>query len=77
MIPAQLLGAAVGGVIVLTNARTLMRSFDVAAGIRPLVYLTVVVAWGVAFALALRVLRRTRQTSVDEAVEPALEPARP
>lgn len=77
VIPAQLLGAAVGGVIVLTNARTLMRSFDVAAGIRPLVYLTVVVAWGVAFALALRVLRRTRQTSVDEAVEPALEPARP
>ncbi|MDG4765440.1 sulfite exporter TauE/SafE family protein [Solwaraspora sp. WMMD406] len=60
VVPAQLLGAAVGGLIVLTNSRTMMRAFDVAGELRVTVYLLVVAAWVVAFGLAVRVLRRTR-----------------
>ncbi|HEY8532443.1 MAG TPA: sulfite exporter TauE/SafE family protein [Micromonospora sp.] len=79
IIPAQLLGALVGGLIVLTNARTLMRSFDVATGIRPVIYLAIVAAWALAITLAVRVLRRTRarEAAGDDSVEAALEPARP
>lgn len=59
VVPAQLLGAAVGGLIVLTNARTLMRAFDVASGLRPAVYVLIGAAWVAAAALAARALRRT------------------
>ncbi|MGA3540652.1 sulfite exporter TauE/SafE family protein [Micromonosporaceae bacterium DT194] len=60
VVPAQLLGAAVGGVIVLTNARTLMRAAEVGSNLRAAVYGLVVLGWVVAVAYALRALRRTR-----------------
>nr|MDT0662964.1 sulfite exporter TauE/SafE family protein [Micromonospora sp. DSM 115978] len=63
IVPAQLLGAAVGGVIVLTNARTLMNGLDLvpAAG-RPAVYLTILAGWLTAATLALRALRQPHHT---------------
>ncbi|MFY1699337.1 MULTISPECIES: sulfite exporter TauE/SafE family protein [unclassified Solwaraspora] len=61
IVPAQLLGAAVGGLIVLTNSRTLLRAFDAPDAVRYTVYGAVLVAWVVAIRLALRVLRRTDQ----------------
>jgi uncharacterized protein len=60
VVPAQLLGAAVGGLIVLTNARTLMRAGDVPNDLRAAVYALVVLGWAAAIAFALRALRRTR-----------------
>jgi hypothetical protein len=60
IVPAQLLGAAVGGVIVLTNARTLMRASDLSAAARPAVYAVLVAGWLAAAALAVRALRQTR-----------------
>ena len=60
VVPAQLLGAAVGGVIVLTNARTLMRAAEVGGNLRVAVYGLVALGWVVAVAYALRALRRTR-----------------
>ena len=63
IVPAQLLGAAVGGLIVLTNSRTIMRAVDAPSGLRPVVYLTVVAAWAGALYLSVRVLRRTRRTA--------------
>jgi uncharacterized protein len=60
IVPAQLLGAAVGGLIVLTNARTIMRAVDAPAGLRPLAYVAIVLAWAGALYLSVRVLRRTR-----------------
>jgi uncharacterized protein len=70
IVPAQLLGAAVGGLIVLTNARTIMRAVDAPSGLRPLVYVAIVAAWAGALYLSVRVLRRTRR-----AAEPAASPA--
>jgi uncharacterized membrane protein YfcA len=75
IVPAQLLGAVVGGMIVLTNARTLMRAFDVAAGARPVVYATIVVAWVLAATLAVRALLRTRREAA-AAASSATDPAR-
>ncbi|MGK5442517.1 sulfite exporter TauE/SafE family protein [Micromonospora sp. URMC 105] len=61
IVPAQLLGATIGGVIVLTNARTLMRAGEWGGAVRPAVYALLAVGWAVALALAVRALRRTRR----------------
>lgn len=76
IVPAQLLGAGVGGLIVLTNTRNLLRGFDVAAAPRAIGYALVVAGWLVAFVLAVRALRRTRRAArLLAAAEPAqLEP---
>lgn len=72
IMPAQLLGAAVGGIIVLTNARTLLRSFDAPGATRTGVYVVLAVAWLVALTLAVRALMRTRRSTAIAAVgEPA------
>ncbi|HEX8628923.1 MAG TPA: sulfite exporter TauE/SafE family protein [Catenuloplanes sp.] len=60
-VPPQLLGGVVGGMIVLTNARTLMTTVNVSGGWRPLVYGLLVVAWLAAITLAVRVWRRGRR----------------
>jgi hypothetical protein len=70
LVPAQLLGAVVGGMIVLTNSRTVMKSFDVAAGLRPAVYVLVVVAWVTAVAFAVRALRNARRATAGTAAVP-------
>ncbi|GAA4447034.1 sulfite exporter TauE/SafE family protein [Phytohabitans houttuyneae] len=70
IVPAQLLGAAVGGLIVLTNSRTIMRAVDAPSALRPVVYLAIVAAWAGALYLAVRILRRTRAAS---AAAPAAE----
>ncbi|MEV4499314.1 sulfite exporter TauE/SafE family protein [Micromonospora arborensis] len=61
IVPAQLLGAAVGGVIVLTNARTLIRSAELGGPARPAVYALLAAGWLAALVLAVRALRRTRR----------------
>lgn len=76
LVPAQLLGAAVGGVIVLTNARTLMRALDFGAGVRPVAYALLALAWGVAFAFALRALLRARRARTVVAVARSAMPSR-
>ncbi len=57
-VPARVLGAAVGGVIVLTNSRTLLRALDLETGWGLLAYPVVLVAWAVALAVAVTVHRR-------------------
>lgn len=69
IMPAQLLGAAVGGMIVLTNARTLLRSFDAPGATRTSVYVILAVAWLVALTLAVRALVRTRRSAAIAAVD--------
>ncbi|MFE9205925.1 sulfite exporter TauE/SafE family protein [Micromonospora sp. NPDC007230] len=61
IVPAQLLGATIGGVIVLTNARALLRAGELAGPIPFLVYAVLGAGWLVALALAVRALRRTRR----------------
>jgi uncharacterized membrane protein YfcA len=55
-IPPRVLGSAVGGVIVLTNTRTLLRSDWIAApaGVAIAVYIVIAVAWVAAVAYSVR-----------------------
>ncbi len=75
IVPAQVLGAAVGGIIVLTNGRTLMRAYDVPGGWRTAVYAVVVAGWIVAGYFAARALRRTRALAEARPVSPAMAPS--
>ncbi|KRE61748.1 sulfite exporter TauE/SafE family protein [Nostocoides sp. Soil756] len=61
-VPPRVLGSAVGGVIVLTNSRTLLTSDWVGAsdGARWLVYAVLYLAWGAAVAWSVRAHRAER-----------------
>ncbi|MFG2055902.1 sulfite exporter TauE/SafE family protein [Micromonospora sp. NPDC048930] len=61
IVPAQLLGAAIGGVIVLTNARTLLRAGELGGPVPAVVYAVLGAGWLVALVLAARALRRARR----------------
>ncbi|MEE3917861.1 sulfite exporter TauE/SafE family protein [Micromonospora sp. BRA006-A] len=61
IVPAQLLGAVIGGVIVLTNARTLLSAGGVGGSVPVVVYVLLGAAWLVAVGLAVRAPRRTRR----------------
>jgi uncharacterized membrane protein YfcA len=61
IVPAQLLGAGVGGLIVLTNARTLLHALDAPGAARTMVYIGLGLAWAVAATFAVQALRRTRR----------------
>ena len=74
VVPPQLLGAAVGGLIVLTNSRTVMKALDTPTAARLAVYAAVAVAWAVAFTFAVRALRATRARAAARR-ELALSPA--
>ena len=75
IVPAQLLGAAVGGVIVLTNARTLLRSAELDGPVRPITYALLAAGWLAALVLAVRALRRTRLARAEAATAEAVAAA--
>ena len=52
-----MLGAGVGGLIVITNTRTLMRAFDVPPAVTAPVYGTLWLVWIAAVVVALRMAR--------------------
>ena len=62
--PAHLLGVAVGGLILLTNSRTLLKTSDVADGARCVVYGAVLVLTVVGLSVAVQ--RQRRRGAVDE-----------
>lgn len=68
-IPARMLGSAVGGLIVLTNTRTLFKTFDVSSQITTPAYFGIAAIWAAAVAFSLRGVFRERVTS------PETEPA--
>ncbi|WP_306205830.1 sulfite exporter TauE/SafE family protein [Actinoplanes sp. RD1] len=61
-VPPRVLGAAVGGVIILTNVRTLLRSdwIDAADPVRYPVYAVIYVVWVAALAYSIQQYRRNR-----------------
>lgn len=74
VVPARILGVAVGGLIILTNSRTLLRSEVVDAGgsARTLVYAVVLLVWAVALAYAVTAQVRTaRAVAAEEGATPA------
>ncbi|GAA2879528.1 sulfite exporter TauE/SafE family protein [Streptosporangium fragile] len=70
-IPPRVLGSAVGGVIVLTNVRTLLRSdwIDASSGVQTVAYITIAVLWAAAIAYSVREYRRDREHETVEAIE--------
>jgi uncharacterized membrane protein YfcA len=60
----RILGATIGGVIVLTNGRTLMNAFGLQMNVQMLVYAVLAVAWGVALMVAIRAVRGERNAMV-------------
>ena len=72
VMPAQLLGAAVGGLIVLTNMRTLVRALEIDGALATPLYAAVVAAWAIAVGFSARALRRTRRAATVTR-EPALD----
>ena len=68
--PARLLGVAVGGVIVLTNLRTILSNFEVSGSARILAYLVVLAV--TALSLYISMLR-SKQQAVRPSGDPVLE----
>ncbi|WP_308190320.1 sulfite exporter TauE/SafE family protein [Pseudonocardia sp. TRM90224] len=69
-IPAPVLGTAVGGIIILTNTRTILRALDITGWGSTTVYLVVVGAWAAAIAIAVSKLRKTTKEAAPVAEEP-------
>ena len=69
-IPPRLLGASVGGIIVLTNTRSLLRSdwVEVPQAAQTAIYAVVVAAWIGAFAYSLRAYLADRENESSDAV---------
>jgi uncharacterized protein len=71
-IPPRILGSAVGGLIILTNTRTLLNSdwIDAAGGVRYAVYAVVCAIWAAAVAYSIRAYR-AEQREAEVAAEEA------
>ncbi len=78
-IPPRVLGAAVGGIIILTNVRTLLRSdwIDASDPVRYTVYAVIYVVWAAALAYSIQQYRVHRDEDRQIIEEAAAEPARP
>ncbi len=74
-VPTQVLGAAIGGLIVLTNARTIMNAADLAPAPRTVLYALIVAGWAVAVTFAVRALRRARHAAAAEIHAPEPRPS--
>jgi uncharacterized protein len=57
---ARILGTAVAGVILVTNARTVLNTVGIEGGTTTLVYLLIATVWLIALALAISAARRDR-----------------
>lgn len=80
VLPPQMLGSLVGGIIVLTNARTLVQEATITGGPAAAIYLSIVALWATAVGWSIRTVRRDRtaserEASDDLAVTPELVPA--
>jgi uncharacterized membrane protein YfcA len=75
LLPARVLGTGAGGLIIITNARTLLNSFDVATGVLTTVLIVLAVLWVVAIVVAVRSARRERALNESAVVEEDSTPA--
>ncbi|BBG03475.1 MULTISPECIES: sulfite exporter TauE/SafE family protein [Pseudonocardia] len=65
-IPAPVLGTAVGGIIILTNSRVVLRTFEAGTAVTVAVYVTVVALWIAAISVAVTRLRRARAEQAEQ-----------
>ncbi|MFC4532496.1 sulfite exporter TauE/SafE family protein [Sphaerisporangium dianthi] len=73
-IPPRILGSLVGGVIILTNVRTLLRSdwIDAPGNVQAIAYIVIAFLWVAAVAYSLREYRRDKANESVEAIEAEL-----
>jgi hypothetical protein len=64
-VTASLLGASVGGLILITNTRTMFDAYDVSGDVRRPVYLALATIWIAALAIVVRRLRRDGEPLLD------------
>jgi len=71
-IPPRVLGSAVGGIIILTNTRTLLRSdwIDASDGVRNVFYVAIFIIWAAALVYSVRALLAERRQERAEQDEP-------
>ena len=74
IIPPRVLGSAVGGVIVLTNTRTLLRSADVSGTVEGLTLGAIALVWVGAIVWSVRAYGAERAAERATAPAPAKEP---
>jgi len=60
-IPPRVLGAAAGGLIVLTNAHTLLKSIETSTTLITVAYAAIVVLWAAGLTVAIRSVREDRR----------------
>ncbi|TDC89629.1 sulfite exporter TauE/SafE family protein [Saccharopolyspora aridisoli] len=70
VVPMRLIGVGAGGLIVLTNARTLIKAFDLPAPAPAVIYGAIVVTWVAALAYTIRVIVNERR-EIDDFEEEA------
>ncbi|MGL4174106.1 MAG: sulfite exporter TauE/SafE family protein [Actinomycetota bacterium] len=73
-IPPRILGSLVGGLIILTNSRTLLNSdvVDAATSVRYLIYASIATVWVAAVAYSFRAYRAERAVAEKQAAVPAV-----
>jgi uncharacterized protein len=64
--PQRLLGASVGGLLIVTNLRSLFNSYDVALDIRTIAYVVAAAAWIAALAVSYAKYRGDQQVVVED-----------
>ena len=60
ILPPALLGTAVGGLIMITNAQTLGKAIGVPDGALPVAYVTIALVWAAALASSISLVRSRR-----------------
>ncbi|WP_210589354.1 sulfite exporter TauE/SafE family protein [Streptomyces sp. GESEQ-35] len=71
LVPPRVLGSAVGGVIIVTNVRTLLKSDWIGAsgGLSAAVYVVLYAVWAAALAYSIRAYRREKAAEAEPAAE--------
>ncbi|KPI03177.1 protein of unknown function DUF81 [Actinobacteria bacterium OK074] len=71
LVPPRILGSAVGGIIVVTNIRTLLHSdwIDASGGVSAVVYVLLYAVWAAALAYSIRAYRQEKAAEGEHARE--------
>jgi uncharacterized membrane protein YfcA len=65
MLPARIMGTAVGGVILIVNMKTFLEAIGVSGGLALLIYVLIVVFWVTALAHSIMVNRQEKRTKAE------------
>jgi uncharacterized membrane protein YfcA len=78
-IPPRILGSLVGGLIILTNTRTLLRSdwIDAPGNVQTVAYLAIAIIWAAAIVYSVREYRKAKELESVEAIEAELRKEEP